>query len=199
MKTKKIFATLLATALVATTVTAVSAAELTNLNPDGQTEVTAHISGEVGEVNYIITIPDKIDFGELVQPSEDVNSYKDMNFTVKATEMNIDEGSYVSVYVKDQNATVDAPEFNIVQKTTPYTAFEYDVYDEATIGEDTLSFTDSATMTENGYHLASFSSAGQELVGSLRINQKQLYGKDLATIAGDYSGYMIFHSAITGE
>lgn len=45
MKTKKIISVLLAGALAATAAISVSAAELTDNNPDGSTEVTARIEG----------------------------------------------------------------------------------------------------------------------------------------------------------
>lgn len=47
-----------------------------------------------------------------------------------------------------------------------------------------------------GYYLTSFNTEVQTLDGTLRFHQKQLYGQNIADIAGDYSGYMVFFSAI---
>ena len=47
-----------------------------------------------------------------------------------------------------------------------------------------------------GYYLTSFNEEGQTLNGTLRFHQKQLYGQNIAEIAGDYSGYMVFFSTI---
>ena len=65
----------------------VTAAELTEDEPGGQTEVKAHIDGNPipGEVSYIITIPDVVDFGLPTRPANDEDSYKDVDYTVEAT------------------------------------------------------------------------------------------------------------------
>ena len=58
---------------------------------------------------------------------------------------------------------------------------------------------ESGTQGEYGYHLCTFT-AGTEGTAqdvTFALNQKKLYGQDLNTIAGDYSGTMVFHSAIT--
>ena len=47
-----------------------------------------------------------------------------------------------------------------------------------------------------GFYLDGFTAPGENVDGTLVINQVQLYGKTLADIAGDYSGYMVFYSAI---
>lgn len=128
MKTKKIIAALLAGVLGTTAVVSASAATLTNENPDGSTEITARIEGAgPGDVSYVITIPDKVDFGTLTQPETETDSYKYIGFIVVATQLNFEKGA-VSVYVKD-SAAADG-QFYIKQKdvenpfTISYDAFE---------------------------------------------------------------------------
>ncbi len=193
MKSKrKILSFAIAAVLAATAAISVSAAELTESTPDGSAEVTAHIDGAgPGDVSYIITVPDKVDFGALTQPEDNSDSYKDVEYSVTATEINnLSESQWVTVRVKDKDADLENDQFYITQKTEPYTKFTYDVYDET-------SAVNTGDMGDNGYMLVAFNQTGQTLNGKLRLNQNQLYGKDLSTIAGDYSGYMVFHSSIT--
>ena len=69
MKSKKIITLALAAAMVCTSAVSVYAAELTNTNQEGQTEVKARIDGSVtGDVTYVIEIPDVVDFGTLTMP-----------------------------------------------------------------------------------------------------------------------------------
>ena len=101
----------------------------------------------------------------------------------------------VNVYVKDQYAAVGGDEqFYIANKTISNVKFKYDVY-KATgnnIGLNTI----VKNMTPFGYFLYGFSEQGQSMTGTLRFDRNQLYGQSLADIAGDYSGYMVFFSAI---
>ena len=56
MKAKRIISIALAAIMAAASAISVSAANLTETNPGGQTEVKAHIDGvDPGEVKYIIT------------------------------------------------------------------------------------------------------------------------------------------------
>ena len=66
MKTKKLITLALSAAMISAAVVTVSAATLTQDDPDGKTEVIATIKGSVPEgITYEIKIPDVIDFGEL--------------------------------------------------------------------------------------------------------------------------------------
>lgn len=195
MKAKKITAALLTAALAATAAVSVSAVELTNLSPNGSTEVTAKIQ-TTGEVNYVITIPEKVDFGTLTQPATADDSYKFIDFDITATTINFTSGA-VSVWAKDSTSTDD--QFYITQKgelADPFT-IKYDFYDEAITDVTGKTPVNSETPSENGYHISTFNAASQGEVQdvTLVLNQNQLYGKDLETIAGDYSGNIIFHSA----
>ena len=195
MKTRKILALSMAVATMVTASTAAFAAELTLSSTTRNTEVTANIQ-DPGAVNYIITIPDKVDFGTLTQPETDTDSFKDVKFTVTATKIeNLSDKNRVAVAVKDKDATVDDDQFYITQKTSPNTKLMYLVYDTDTIGESDNHLAEGV-MGNDGYDFAYFKNQGQIAAGTIRLNQKQLYGKNIAEIAGDYSGTMVFTSSI---
>ena len=196
MKAKKILALSMAIATVATTSTAAFAAELTPSSTTGNTEVTANIQAS-GEISYVITIPDKVDFGTLTPPETDTDSFKDVPYEVTAVNIEgLSENQYVLVRIKDKDATEEDGKFYLTQKTSPNTKFIYDVYNISPI-ENHYSPLASVSMTEpNGYFFVAFDKVGAKTTGTLRFNQKQLYGKDISEIAGDYSGTMVFTSSI---
>ena len=205
MKAKTIISIALAAAMAATSIISVSAGtiELTPDNNSGNTEVKAHISGAPtpGDVSYIITIPDVVDFGELTQPAENTDSFKDVPFTVKLTELSgtsfDPDAQQISVYVKDQNATTDDSEFYIANKTNPSIILGYEVFRSSTPSMDNKVSADSFKTA--GYFYTSFTVKDEFLDGTLRLNQNQLYGRDLADIVGEYSGYMVFTSFIENQ
>ena len=196
MKAKKILALSMAIATVATTSTAAFAAELTPNSPVGETEIAANIQAS-GEISYVITIPDKVDFGTLTPPETDTDSFKDVPYEVTAVNIEgLSEDQYVLIRLKDKDATEEDSQFYLTQKTSPNTKFIYDVYNISPI-ENHYSPLASVSMTEpNGYFLVAFNEIGAKTTGTLRFNQKQLYGKDISEIAGDYSGTMVFTSSI---
>ena len=206
MKTKKLITLALSAAMISAAVVSVSAATLTQDDPDGKTEVIATIKGSVPEgITYEIKIPDVIDFGELTQPTTNTDSYKTVNYTLrlnKLTGENFIPGTQqISVYVKDQNAKPNGDDvrFYIANKENPDIKFQYDVYDKVVNPEDigTISNLNAGSMTKTkGFFLCDFYFEGQEMSGTLCINQSQLYGRDILDIAGDYSGYMLFYSTI---
>ena len=201
MKARKILSLALAAVMAAAAAVSVSAAELTESNSNGQTEVKAHIDGGVpGDVSYIITIPDMVDFGTLAIPENNTDAHdKDVEYTVTMTKL---EGldpteKVVSVYVKDQNAVVGGDEqFYIANKSNTDVKFNYDVYTATGANVNMSTNVNFNTMETNGFFLTGFSEQGQSLTGTLRFDLNQLYGESLARIAGDYSGYMVFFSAI---
>lgn len=205
MKTKKLFTLILAVLMAALTVVSATAAQLTEDSPSGKTEVTAHIDGgsiPPGDVSYIITIPDLVDFGLLTQPeSKSDVSFNDVGYTVTATEINglDDDTQQVSVYVKDENADLNGyQEFVITNKNDSTKKFEYDVYDEA-IDENSVPINQNAMTVAAGYFLTGFTVTGDEINGTLRLDQTQLCDYDIAEIVGDYSGYMVFYSIIEDQ
>ena len=204
MKTKKLIAALLSVVLAATAVVSASAATLTDVTPNNSTEVTANIV-DPGSVSYIITIPDKADFGTLTQPESEVDSYVfTTGLQVEATQLNIKSNQAVSVYAKDSAATSEDNKFYITQQGTDTPQkFEYSFYYTA-VTEENLA--DSAaylvdTSTEpnsNGYHIYTFGKAAEGTAKDMTLvfNQKALYGKTLSEIAGNYSGTISFFSAL---
>ena len=196
MKTRKILALSMAVATMVTASTAAFAAELTPKSTVGETEIAANIQAS-GEISYVITIPDKVDFGTLTPPETDTDSFKDVPYEVTAVNIEgLSEDQYVLIRLKDKDATEEDSQFYLTQKTSPNTKFIYDVYNISPI-ENHYSPLASVSMTEpNGYFLVAFNEIGAKTTGTLRFNQKQLYGKDISEIAGDYSGTMVFTSSI---
>ena len=178
------------------------AVELTEGKPGGSTEVIASVIPNSGDVTYIITVPDVVDFGTLTPPASDEDSYRDVTYTVVAEEVEgLDPDSQqIMVYVKDQNATGNERNFYIVNKSNSNMAFSYNIY--RAVGEENLN---EASRVNNGgyftagYYLCSFTEGGQTLEGTLRINQRDLRDMNMADIIGDYSGYMVFYSIIESQ
>ena len=201
MKAKKVCSWVFAAAMTAAMMVSVSADTLTETSPSGQTEVTARIEAAApGEVSYIITIPDVVDFGVLTQPADpDKDDYKDVPYTVTATKLDgLDPSKQeVSVYVRDQNATINGEqEFYIANKSDASKKFKYDVYTVPNIVNSSVSINDETMTSAAGYYLKGFTEEGESVEGTLRLNQNQLCQYQLADIVGEYSGYMVFFSMV---
>lgn len=201
MKAKALVTVALAAAMVSASALSVSAGTLSNENPWGETEVIARIDGNSsGEVTYTIIIPDVIDFGTLEQPQINEDQYKDVGFTVKTgnTVEGLTPSQYIMLYVRDKTASVNGSnDFVIANKVDPTKTFKYDVYDTNPIGS-ALNINSNAMTSTRGYKFTNFTIANEEVQGTLRLNEHQLYGKDISELVGEYSGYMIFFSQIEG-
>ena len=197
MKARKILALSMAVATAATVSTATFAAQLTDTNNSGETEVTASIADVPGEVSYSILIPNTLGFDELTQPNTDTDSFKDVYFVVEAFKIeNLPEEKRVLVRVLDKNTSdEDDNQFFITQTTSPNTKLTYDIFGHASIDPDDNPV-NRGELKEGGYLIAAFSGQGDKITGTLRLNQKQLYGKDISEIAGDYTGGIVFTSSI---
>lgn len=202
MKTKKIISAILASALAATAVVSASALTLTDVKTENSVEVTAKIV-DPGNVSYTITIPDSVDFGELTMPDSDTDSYVFRSFDVTATELNIRSNQAVTVYMKDSCSDFGTDgQFCISQKDAedPF-KINYDVY-TGTVNNDNIASSSAINSTAAfgayGYHISTFlyGSTGNTEEFTLALNQNALYGKTLSAIAGDYSGTIVFHSAL---
>lgn len=206
MGKKKVIAAVFSMVFAASAVISVSASNLTPNSNESGVDVSAKIAGEdePGNVSYIITIPDKLDFGTLAKPENDsTDNFKDVKFDIKATEVKglPESGWYVRVKVKDQGYKIDDEErFFITQKTVSYpdvskggNKFEYSFYTGS--GNDLNPITNNRK-DENGFNVAFFNATGQTAGCQIRLNQNQLYNKDIKEIAGDYSGCVVFHSSI---
>lgn len=169
----------------------VSAQDLSNLNPAGNTEVTANVSGS-GDVTYLISVPEKVNFGTLTQPENNTEAHPAVrNFTVDAVQITgLDTGEQrVVVLLKDGSASGG---FQIIGqsasnsgKTLSYSVCNSDGT-EITSGKEFV----------NGYLLTAFSAAGQSLTGQLKLEQNQLYGQDLEQWAGSYKGTINFFTRV---
>ncbi|MGN0516877.1 hypothetical protein [Eubacterium sp.] len=200
MKIKKLIAVLISFVLVTSSVMSVSAAELSDVTPDNSTEVKANIV-DPGFVSYVITIPATADFGTLTQPDSTENdNYTFYGFQVEATELNIRSNNGVSVYMKDSAS--DDNQFYIKQKDveSPFT-MAYNVYNKV-VNDANIATSNALNLTATpgsyGYHICTFTygSQGSTQDVTLALDQNAMYGQNLSDIAGDYSGTILFHSAL---
>ena len=154
-----------------------------------------------GDVSYIITIPDHVDFGTLIQPETETDSYKFCELNVEATQLNnLAKNQKVAVYIKDSSS--GDGRFLLTQQgaSDPF-YIPYDIYDH-TVNDQTVSsaipVNRSANSKAQGYLLYDFGSesAGKVQTAVLALNQKELYKKDLSVIAGNYSGTITFYSEL---
>lgn len=191
---KKLFAVVLAATMLMSSLT-VSATELTNIEPGGSTAVEADILG-AGEVTYIIAIPEKIDFGTLVMPKNtEVEHSKTVGFEVSAVEIIGLDTSTSRVVVLLKDAVAQGGKFQIagISGTNNGKVLEYSV-----LNSGGVNLTTGTEEYPNGYAFAAFSQADQSVNGSLRLDQNQLFGEDIAEWAGDYLGTINFYTTIVG-
>ena len=206
MKRKQWIAIALMIVMAALLAISAFASELSEDTPNGGTEVTASVSGtSAGDVSYIITIPETVDFGTLVRPRDDSDdSYQEVTFTVAATEIEGLDPDYecICVYVRDSNATVDGDQsFWITGKSDSSKKFSYDVFDISgeEMNVDSVCINRSSMTSASGYFLCLFEEEGESITGTLRLNLTQLCDYSLADIVGDYSGSMVFFSAVEDQ
>lgn len=195
MNAKKILALTMTVAAV-TASTPAYAETLSGTENSKQTTVTASIAPP-GEVSYSIVIPNTIGFAELKQPDTDEDSFKDVCFEISATSVqNLPANQRVLVRVLDKNTSeADDNQFFITQEESPNTRLTYDIFGHTGIDPEDNPV-NRGELKEGGYLIAAFSGEGDKITGTLRLNQKQLYGKDISEIAGDYTGGIVFTSSI---
>lgn len=208
MKVKRIITAVLFTSLTLAATISVAAETLTSTKDLDETEVTARILGEnePGEVSYVVSIPDKIDFGTLAKPADAGDSFVEIPYTVRAEKITgLDDAAhqnwYVRVQVRDKTYEMDEQEQFFLSQTTAS-------YPEVSTGKHTLLYTiclgdsnanvedNTSFKNEHGFNIAFFHKTGDEVTGKFRLNQHQLYGKDLNEYAGEYSGSAVFHTSI---
>lgn len=193
---KRVLSGLLITAMLVMGFTVSAfATDLTSADPAGDTSVEAEIQGEdTGEVSYIISIPEKIDFGTLTMPESDTESHaKTVDFEVSAVEINGLDKSTSRVVVLMSDAAAELGKFQItgVSGTNNDKVLEYSVLNSA--GIDLT----SGKAYDNGYAFAAFYAAGQSISGKLSLEQNQLLeDTEIANWAGDYLGTINFYTTI---
>lgn len=163
----------------------------------GSTKVEGIVeTASPGDPSYVITIPEKIDFGTLRQPATDTDSFKDIPFVVTASEFsNIPQGSAVAVLVRDAKDAQTNNEWSgkfAIEKDgneLVYTVLNQSGTDLSTLKLDYA----------NGILFNAFAAEG-DANGTARLNQKQLYGKDLngadSSWVGTYEGTMNFYAKV---
>ncbi len=169
--------------------------ELNDQAQSGDTEVEAQIVDDAGEVAYIVTVPSKIDFGTLACPDSDADSFTIQKFSVDCVQMLGVSMVKVSVCNDGSTAGEANQDFYLSNQTNGSCTFmpTYEVY----VG--TTKIDTSAAMPVNGYDYLVFTQEGQSVKGGVRLNQRQLYPykDDLASIAGSYTGTMVFTTSAT--
>lgn len=188
---KNRFVPITAAIILAMSVLPVSAGDLSNTEPAGNTEVTANVSNN-GDVAYLISIPDKVNFGALQQPRDNTTEHPaTRNYTVEAVQINgLDTTtSRVAVLLKDPARSGG---FQITGQSTANSGkiLEYSIHNQTG-----ANITEGKQFT-NGYLLVAFESAGQSVSGQLKLDQNQLYGKELDDWAGSYMGTINFYSRV---
>ncbi len=190
---KRILGVVIATLALCMCMTVTALAEdqqLDNTNTSGETEVDATILDAAGEVAYIVTVPEKIDFGKLVCPEADEDSFTIQKFNVNCVQMQGVNNVTVNVYNEGSTAGEANQDFYLKNQTNASCTFKplYELYAQTTRIET------SEPMDLNGYLYTVFTQEGQSITGGVRLNQRQLYSykDDLTPIAGTYTGTLVF-------
>ena len=188
---KKMMSGLCAAVMLTTCSMGVFAADLDPSNEAqqrGNTEVTAHVI-EGNKPDYLITIPDTVDFGTLQQPTTDANVYSSADIKVTCVKADgLAAGEGIAVLVKDSTAaSADAP--FILNGQNSECSLTYEMYNQNSNVRD-------GNWYDNGFLFITFTSAGQEHTNQLRLNLNQLYGKDISIWGGKYSGTLNFYTKI---
>ncbi len=207
MKAKKIVTLTLAAALALCSTVSVTAADvrLTQNNPSDKVKVKARVELEIpGDISYVLTIPDELDFGVLKKPTNpNTDSFADVDYTVTATTITgLDPATQeIVVYVRDEGAVMGKDErFLIANEQAPDITFAYDVYDVTDIQATTAPISAGTMALPIGYLLTSFTKQGEKFRGKLRLDLHQLdQYNDVTAILGDYSGHMVFYSTINNK
>ena len=168
--------------------------EINDSTPSGNTSVTAKVSTQPdpNDPVYVIAIPQKVDFGTLQQPATNTDSYKKTTITVRCVEANdIPNDKWIAVLVKDKTATSAADSFKLVKDNAENITLDYEMlYNDNSI--------QNQKWYTNGFLFNGFKKAGDTATDTLRLNQKQLYGKDMNTYAGTYTGTLTFYTRLAG-
>lgn len=176
------------------------AQEISEAAPDADTEVSGSVSGEVSNPSYVIRIPSAINFGTLKKPKTNSNAYKDISFDVTMISLSdLQPGQVVCVLARDAawstgGAHPDSP-FSIKKGEH---SLAYYVYAGSHSPDSGKNLYDSEKWYPNGLLYGSFGqgSEGKSIPGALRLNQKQLFDKELSAYEGAYNGTLKFYTAI---
>lgn len=163
--------------------------QLTDSNPGGQTDVTAEVVAP-STVSYIVSIPDKVDFGQIQQPNSSEAAPVERTFTVSCEAADgLASGEAIAVLVKDATAATRDDPFVLTNDAVNSNQMIYQMSNP--IGQDIT----TATWFTNGFIFNTFTAAGQSVEGKLTLDRSQLYNKD-TTWQGAYSGKLNFYTSI---
>lgn len=193
MKKKVVAGFMAATMMVSVMTTGVFATDhdpSSETQRTGDTTVTATVGENSNKADYIIRIPETVDFGKIQQPETEGNacSYKDITVScIKAD--NLGAGNGIAVLVKDATAAESSDPFCLTHNTHSDCALTYEIMNnDASI--------QNGTWYANGFLFNLFTGAGQEATDQLRLNRNQLYNKDLSVWGGQYTGILNFYTKI---
>lgn len=193
MKNKLVAGFMAATMMVSVMSTGVFAKDLdpsSETQRTGDTTVTATVEENSNKADYIISIPETVDFGKIQQPETEGNAYSYKDITVSCIKAeNLEAGTGIAVLVKDTTATGNTDPFLLTHNTNKDCALTYEImYNDASI--------QNGTWYANGFLFNLFTGADQSATDKLRLNRNQLYDKDLSVWGGQYTGTLNFYTKI---
>ena len=132
---KKMMAGLCTAAMLVSCTMGVLAADI-ELDPSeetrqrGDTEVHANVTDNDNKPDYLITIPQSVDFGTLQQPTTDADAYSSVDITVKCIKAEgLAAGQGIAVLVKDETAESMNDPFKLLGENSDC-SLTYEMYDQ---------------------------------------------------------------------
>ena len=161
-------------------------------NRTGTTKIVINVEAAAADTpTYIVTIPEKVDFGTVQQPSTAGEDYEVQSINVGCSQLtNLKLGQRVLVRVKDSTATSKDDPFKVVNGKNE--VLNYDIVNI----EGDANIRNANTWTDNGYLIASFAYSNQGETFRLKLDKGQLYGKDMAEYGGEYTGSLLFNTSV---
>ena len=170
MKKKVVAGFMAATMMVSVMSTGVFAKDLdpsSETQRTGDTTVTATVEENLNKADYIISIPETVDFGKIQQPETEGNAYSYKDITVSCIKAD-----------------------NLTHNTHSDCALTYEIMNN---NDESIQ---NGTWYANGFLFNLFTGADQSATDKLRLNRNQLYNKDLSVWGGQYTGTLNFYTKI---
>lgn len=131
MKKKVVAGFMAATMMVSVMSTGVFAKDLdpsSETQRTGDTTVTATVEENLNKADYIISIPETVDFGKIQQPETEGNAYSYKDITVSCIKAdNLGAGNGIAVLVKDATAAESSDPFLLTHNTHSDCALTYEI------------------------------------------------------------------------
>ena len=193
MKKKVVAGFMAATMMVSVMTTGVFAKDLDPTDEtqrQGSTTVTATVEENQNKADYIIRIPETVDFGKIQQPDTEGDAYVYKDITVECVKAdNLEAGTGIAVLVKDATATGNTDPFLLTHENNTDCALTYEIMNNGTSIQN-------GTWYGEGFSFNVFTREGQSATDQLRLNRNQLYNKDLSTWGGAYTGTLNFYTKV---